>query len=244
MNIISSFVITTLAGLSTLIGYFAIYIKGNTNKIISLFLSMASGVMVVVSFIDLIPSSLKYLNNYFILFRLILVFLFIIIGFIISNNISHLSDKYSKNNLAKLGILSLISIVFHNVFEGIITFMSCQVNLELGLSMALAISLHNIPEGISIAIPLYYANESRKKILLTVIIASLSELLGAFLTYYFLLPFINNFILGIMLALTAGIMLSIGLLNLLNEAYQYDKKISVIGFIIGGVIMIISGKFM
>lgn len=244
MNVLNSFLITTLAGLSTIIGYFVIYIKGNVNKIISLFLSMASGVMIIISIIDLIPSSFNYLNNFFILFRLMLIFAFIVVGLWLSNNVSHLADRYGDNNLAKLGILSLISIVLHNVFEGIITFMSCQIDLKLGLSMAFAISLHNVPEGISIAVPLYYAKKSKKKIITTVIIAGLSELLGAFLTYCFLMPFINNFVLGVMLAITAGIMISIGLLGLLKEALEYDKKTTIIGFIIGIMIMIISSQLM
>jgi len=243
MNIINSFIITTLAGLSTIIGFLVIYIKGNTNKLISLFLSIASGVMFIISIIDLIPSSLEYFNNYYIFFRLLLLLLFIVLGFIISNNLSHLAERYDDNSLAKLGILSLISIVLHNVFEGILTFMSCQIDLKLGISMALAISLHNIPEGISIAIPLYYANKSKKKILLTVIVAGLSELLGALLAYLFLMPFINNFVLGVILALTAGIMLNIGLFNLLKEAIDYNKRISIIGFILGILIMVFSMNF-
>lgn len=243
MNIVNSFIITTLAGLSTLIGFLSVYIKGNTKKIISLFLSIASGVMVFISFFDLIPSASEYFNNYFILYRLIIIFIFIVIGFIVSNKISHLADIYGNNSLSKLGILSLISIVLHNVFEGVITFMSCQININLGLSMALAISLHNIPEGISIAIPLYYANETKRKIFLIVLLAGLSEFFGALLTYLLLMPIINNFILGIMLSITAGIMLSIGILSLLKEAFLYDKCISVLGFIIGIIIMILSSIF-
>lgn len=240
MNIINSFIITTLAGLSTMIGFLSIYIKGNTKKIISLFLSMASGVMVFISFFDLIPSASEYLSNYFILFRLLIIFTFIVIGFIISNKISHLADIYGNNSLSKIGILSLISIVLHNVFEGIITFMSCQINVKLGISMAFAISLHNIPEGISIAIPLYYANEQKGKIFLVVLLAGLSEFLGALLTYLLLMPIINNLILGIMLSITAGIMISIGILSLLKEAFLYDRKTSILGIILGIIIMIIS----
>lgn len=243
MNIVNSFLITTLAGLSTIIGFFAIYIRGNTNKIISFFLSMASGVMFVISIIDLIPSSLEYFSNYFIFFQLFLLLIFIIIGFIISNNLSHLADRYDNNSLARLGILSLISIVAHNIFEGILTFMSCQIDMHLGFSMAFAISLHNIPEGISIAIPLYYANKNKKKIFFTVALAGLSEFLGAVLAYLLLMPLINNFVLGIILALTAGIMLNIGIFNLLKEAYEYNKSVTIIGFIFGAFVMIISMKF-
>lgn len=240
MNILNSFILTSLAGLSTLLGFFAIYIKGNTKKIISFFLSMASGVMLIVSITDLIPSSYRYFANYFCFFRLILIAIFIVIGFLLSSYLEHLTNKKENDNLAKLGILSLISLVFHNVFEGIITFMSTIVNFKLGISLALAISLHNIPEGICIAIPLYYANKSKKSIFLLVLLASLSEILGAFFTYWFLLPFINNFLLGAILSLTSGIMISIGLLELLKESLKYDYTMSIVGFSLGMIIMILS----
>ena len=68
-NIYISFILTSLAGLSTIIGYFIIFIKVNKNKIISFSLSFSSSVMITVSLIDLIPSSLYYLNNYMFIFK-------------------------------------------------------------------------------------------------------------------------------------------------------------------------------
>lgn len=243
MNIVNSFIITSFAGLSTIIGYFFVYLKGDINKLISLFLSIAAGVMCTISFSDLIPSSFNYFSNYYLLFRLLILIFLIILGFVVSNFISYCTDKYDNNSLTKLGILSLISIIVHNVFEGMLTFISCQIDLNLGIYMAFSISLHNIPEGISIAIPLYYANKSQKKIFFVIVIAGFSELFGAFFAYIFLMQFVNNLLLGIMLAITAGIMINIGFFNLYKEARGYNKKISFIGLIIGILIMIISMIF-
>ena len=242
-NIFNSFVLTTLAGLSTVLGFFIIFVKGERHKIISFFLSFASGVMFIISIIDLIPSSLNYFNNYYLFYRLLLISIFIIVGIIISNFINHLISRYENNNLTKLGILSFLSIILHNVPEGIITFMSFQIDLNLGISMAIAISLHNIPEGISIAVPLYYANHPKWKIFLVVLVAGLSELLGALLTYLFLMNFISDFFMGLMLSLTAGIMFSISIFSLLKEGVSYHKKVSVIGFIFGILIMIFSSMY-
>ena len=240
-NIFNSFILTTLAGLSTLLGFFIIFIKGDKQKIISFFLSFASGVMFIISLIDLIPSSYEYFSNYFIFYRLMLISIFIVIGIILSNYVNHLVEKYEENNLTKLGILSFLSIVLHNVPEGIITFMSFQIDLRLGLSMALAISLHNIPEGISIAVPLYYANKPKWKIFLIVLVAGLSELLGALLTYWFLMNFISDFFMGFMLSLTAGIMMSISIFSLLKEGITYHKFIAFVGFFVGIILMFLSG---
>ena len=72
-------------------------------------------------------------------------------------------DKYNKeNSLYKVGLLSMIAIILHNIPEGIVTFIVSNSNIILGLSICIAIALHNIPEGISIAIPLYYSTKSKK----------------------------------------------------------------------------------
>ena len=68
MNKIYGIIISLIAGLSTLIGYLFIYIKGDKNKIISRCLSFAGGVMIMLSVIDLLPSSIENLckeNSYF-----------------------------------------------------------------------------------------------------------------------------------------------------------------------------------
>lgn len=79
-KILASFLLTSLAGLATLIGYFIIYIKGNKDKIICFSLAFASGVMLTISVIDLIPSSFSYLVNYHLFFRVLLIAFFLYFG--------------------------------------------------------------------------------------------------------------------------------------------------------------------
>lgn len=236
-NLLNIFIITSFAGLSTTLGFFIIFIKGDYKKIVSFFLSFASGVMFIISLIDLIPTSFNYLNNYFLLFRLLFISFFILLGFLICYLFENILNNNHYNSLGKLGILSFISIILHNIPEGIITFITLQSNVELGLSMALAIALHNIPEGISIAIPLYYAKFSKLKIFFVVFFAGLSELFGALITYLFLINIINDFFMGIILSLVSGIMLNISLFSLLKEGFTYHKMICILGFILGILFM-------
>ena len=240
-GIISSFILTTLAGLSTLIGYFIIFIRGNKNKIITFSLAFASGVMLTISIIDLIPSSFSYLNNYNLFFRLLIMAFFFILGVFLSSFISSLCEKNNTNSLKKVGIISMIAIILHNIPEGIITFMVSGVDFNLGIKLALAISLHNIPEGISISIPLFYATKKKIKTFFVVLISGFSEILGAIICYLFLSKFINNFLIGCCFSLIAGIMINISLTELLPESFKYNEtKLSYFGFIIGSIVMIIS----
>ena len=237
------FIITTLAGLATLIGIIPIFVKiKNTDKLIAFSCSFAAGVMICVSVSDLIPESLKYLKvNYSGIMVIFLSFIFITLGIIISSIMDKMIDNVSKgNNLFKIGILSMIVIIIHNIPEGIVTFIVSHKSIMLGISICLAIALHNIPEGISIAIPIYYATKSKFKAILYTLISALSELFGAIISYIFLAKYINDTVLGLILSFTAGIMLTISFEKLYPEGNNYDNKLSKVGFFIGFIVMIIS----
>lgn len=63
-NTLIAFLLTFIAGFSTMLGVLVIYIKSkNHNKIIMASLSFAAGVMITVSITDLIPESILLLGN-------------------------------------------------------------------------------------------------------------------------------------------------------------------------------------
>lgn len=236
------FIITSLAGFTTLLGTLPIFVKiKDQNKLIAASCAFASGIMICISICDLIPESLKYLNNNYVGFKLIIVaFLCIFLGIIISYFLERIIDSVDQNSLYKVGILSMIVIMLHNIPEGIITFIVTKHNIYLGLSICLAIALHNIPEGISIAVPIYYATRSKIKAILYTFISAASELLGAIITSLFLVKYVNNIVIGLMLSFTAGIMLQIAINKLLPTGNYYQKKMASIFFVIGFLFMLIS----
>ncbi len=240
-RILFSFILTSLAGLATVIGYFVIYLKGSRKKVITFSLAFTSGIMLTISIIDLIPSSFLYLNNYQFFFKILLILFFFIFGLFLSYYIGIKFDSKTSNSLEKIGLISMFAIILHNIPEGIITFMISGQDLNLGIKLALAISMHNIPEGISIAIPIFYATKKKLKTFFYVLISGFSEILGAFLTYFFLSKFINNLIIGLIFSLIAGIMVSISLTKLLPEIFKYkENKYLYLGFLTGSIVMIIS----
>ena len=233
-----SFLLTTIAGLSTLFGTIPIFLKiKNEDKLIASACAFASGVMLSISIFDLIPESLKYLkiNN---LFSSIMIVIFITIGIVFSFIIDKTVDRINSNNLFKVGILSMIVIILHNIPEGIITFIVSNKNIVLGISICVSIAIHNIPEGISIAIPIYYSTKSKIKAIFYTFVSALSELFGAIITYLFLSKYINNTIIGIILDITAGIMIQISINKLLPTGNSYNKNKASIFFIIGFIFMI------
>ena len=205
------FIITFIAGISTLIGIIPTYINNKyKNYIIKSSILVSTLMMLLISITSLIPESYKYLNNK----RQIIIYL--IIGLIIAKYLDKFSESKTDNNLLKLGILSTITLIIHNIPEGIITYITSVKNINLGIKLSLAIALHNIPEGVIIAVPIYYSTNSRKKALLYTTISGFSETIGAILGKLFLYNISNN-TLGIILSITAGIMIYISIFELSSK---------------------------
>lgn len=242
-NVEYSFLISSLAGLSTLLGSFLIFFNKTSNKILSGSLSFASGVMITVSLTDLLPSSYSLLSSmFFPIFAIILLATFFVIGVIFSMLVDkYLPEEKGKNGLYRVGIFSMIAIILHNIPEGIATFMASNVDRNLGLSLALAISFHNIPEGISISVPIYYATKNKKKAFFYTLLSGISEPFGALLAFLFLSHFMNDLVMGCLFAIIAGIMMHISIYELLPTSKSYNlKKITTLFFVIGTIFMLIS----
>ena len=78
-SIIFALLLTSISGLSTIIGIIPIYLKiKNTNILISISLSFAAGVMSSVSIFSLIPESYQLLNK-----NIIIIIITILIGIFI-----------------------------------------------------------------------------------------------------------------------------------------------------------------
>ncbi len=234
-----------------MLGSLLIFFKfKNTNKVVCSSLAFAAGVMLTISVIDLIPSSINGLLKIFYFFPAILLSLiFIVIGIIISlfinKYIPDINSTKIDKNLFKVGLISMIAIILHNVPEGIATFMTSTKNIELGLSLAVAIALHNIPEGISISVPIFYSTKSKFKSLLYTFISGVSEPVGAVIAYLFLAPFMNDCIMSLLLASIAGIMIAISIYELIPASLKYKElKRSITYFLIGIIFMIVCHALM
>ena len=234
-----SIIIPFLAGISTIIGYLPTYLpRRYQNTIIPMSIAFSSSVMTLISIFSLIPESFNYLKG--VAFKNILIVLISInIGIIISNYTNKTLDN-NNSKLYKLGIISLLAIILHNIPEGIITYLTTNNNLRLGITLSIGIALHNIPEGIAIAIPIYYSTNNRLKALLYTSISGFSELLGAVFAHIFLKNIYNNLLLSLILSITAGIMINLSIKDLLPTSLSYNnKKITLLGLILGIIILII-----
>ena len=223
--------ISFLAGISTVLGGLIIIFKKEYNsQNLSVFLGFSAGIMIGISLFDLLYNSYIYLNNKN--NSIFLIFIFVLIGILIALLIDKMVPKES-NKVGRVGVISLIGIIIHNIPEGIATFITASYDIKLGISFALAIAIHNIPEGIAISIPLFNKTRNIKSTLLFTSIAGFSELLGAIISCIFLSNYINTTTMGILFAIIAGIMLHISFFELLPLSLSNDKKRGIYSLIIG-----------
>ena len=260
-NIWLAFGLTMVAGLSTGIGSLIALIAKHTNtKFLCASLGFSAGVMLFVSFMDLLPVAKQELalelgDRMGMLALLIAFFcgmgLILLIDFLVAaqNNPHELQgledmDKEDgkQKSLKRTGFIVALSLVIHNFPEGIATFTSAMTTgLSVAIPITIAIAIHNIPEGIAVSVPIYHATGNRRKAFWVSFLSGLAEPFGALVAYLFLMPFWSPMLNGVIMAGVAGIMVYISLDELLPTAEKYgEHHISISGLIAGMFVMALS----
>lgn len=257
-NVLLAFVFSIFAGLSTGIGSLIALVSKKTNtKFLSFMLGLSAGVMIYISFVDILPKAGSYLSNYYNnntanWVNLIAFFLGILLIALIDKLVPEYENPHAvknieniKNgkcgNLGRAGYFIAFAIALHNFPEGMATFVGTLKDPSIGLSIAVAIAIHNIPEGISISIPIYYATCSRRKAFYYSFLSGLAEPLGALIAFMFFSIIFNDLIFGVVFSMTAGIMVYISFDELLPASREYgEHHHSIGGLIVGMAIMAVS----
>jgi len=245
-----AFSLTLIAGLSTGIGsLIAFFVKDRDNtSFLSISMGFAAGVMIYVSFMEIMPHAAHELGDGLAYVGIISFFGGMFLVALIDRIIPHdenphefMSEKereeaskalhqnvLDKKKLMRVGLLTSVALALHNFPEGIATFIATLDNLSTGFVIAVAIALHNIPEGV-------------KKAFIFSFLSGMVEPVGALLAYFIFLPFINDFLVSVLLSAVAGIMVFISLDQLLPSAEKYGKHhYSIYGMVAGMAMMAIS----
>jgi len=261
-NILIPLLLTLFAGLATGIGSLIAFFARQTNKrFLSFSLGLSAGVMIYVSFVELLRNAEDTLTAEWGhtsgMFVTVLCF-FLGIGLIAIidrmvpsfenphevRSVESMQEKPSAAMNAKLhrmGIMTALAIGIHNFPEGIATFMAAVESPTLGIAIAVAIAIHNVPEGIAVSVPIYYATGNRKKAFLYSLLSGIAEPIGALLGWLVLMPFMSPTMMGCVFAAVAGIMVFISLDELLPAAREYgEHHISIYGLVAGMAIMAVS----
>ncbi|MDR1938459.1 MAG: zinc transporter ZupT [Tannerellaceae bacterium] len=252
-NVITAFILTLLAGLSTGIGSLIAFVASKTNtKFLCFSLGLSAGVMIYISFMEMLPTAKSELVSVFgdrmgVLYLLLAflggIALITLIDFIVPESgnpheMHGVEEMNKKDPLHRVGFVVALSLAIHNFPEGIATFTSALGSMDIAISITVAIAIHNIPEGIAVSVPVYHATGSKKKAFGYSFLSGLAEPVGALIAYLFLMPFWTSSINGIILAVVSGIMVFISLDELLPSAEKYgEHHLSIAGLVAGMAVM-------
>src|SRR6056297_2344140 len=198
----TALLLTIFAGLSTGIGStIAFFIRHPKTVYLSLALGFSAGVMIYVSFGELLPNAVEHIGNEMgsIAFFVGIVVIGIIDIFIPNEVNPHHFASITKEANAK----------------------SDPKLMRTGLFTALAIAIHNFPEGLAVSMPIFFATKDRKKAFVYSFLSGVAEPLGALIGFVVLMPFLTPVLLSSMLAFVAGIMVYISVDELLPMAHNY-----------------------
>lgn len=254
---ITAIALTTLAGLATVAGAAAAVVSRDNNKsALAWALGISAGVMIFISFMEILPESISELCHIFDeITGKILGFttffagagLVALIDRMLQNHdhtrCPHASDIRTDNTstdkagMRRQGIVLAIAISIHNFPEGIATFISSLNGLNIAMPIVLAIAIHNLPIGMAIAVPIYQSTGSRSKALLAAMLSGLAEPLGALAGGLILLPFWSDTVCALMLSAVAGVMVYISFDELLPGAFRYGRHHAVVGGVMAGFLL-------
>jgi ZIP family zinc transporter len=239
--------LSTLAGLSTTLGsLIGLILRKPGPRFMAYTLGLSGGVMVLVSFVELLPEGIEAVGF---APALIAFFAGFLLMFLVDILIPHQhmgvepSDAVgaSRAKLWKTGVCVALGIAIHNFPEGIATFVGAMEDTSVGIAVAIAVALHNIPEGLAISTPIQAATGQRGRAFLWSFFSGIAEPLGAGLAALALLPFVNGVFLGYTLAVVAGIMVFIAMDELVPVACSFgEEHMPILGAVTGMAIMAFS----
>jgi ZIP family zinc transporter len=218
-------VFTTLLGVTL-----AIYV-GKSERAITIGIGFSAGIMLLISFFELLPEAKDKTNIAITATACILGMLIIaVLHWLIPH--THLIEEKGAFNrtVLKTAYLVAFGLILHDVPEGFAMANSYIASPSLGILVALAIAIHNIPEEFAMAVPI--VTVKKKRFLYTAaFLSGLAEPLGAIigLMAVHFHPIFNP----IFMAFAAGAMIFVSVHELLPMARRYQKfHLFILGMIV------------
>lgn len=260
-----AFAVTLGAGLATGIGSTIAFFAKTTNKgFFAVSMGFSAGVMIYLSFVEILPKASEYIARETSTVQAAaiaagalvagLVLMAIIDALVPSGANPHENtnvellgesetqlpgtEEMQSKALLRMGVFVALAIAIHNFPEGLATFLLVLDDPQIGIALAIAVAMHNIPEGIAVSVPVYYATKSRLKAFRLSFLSGLAEPAGAVIGYLILAQFLNDFVLGVIFAMVAGVMVFLAIDTLLPTARNSARgHLTVYGVIAGMAVM-------
>jgi len=238
-NIVVALAVTLAAGLATALGsLMVLFSRRPSPRLLAFGLAFAGGAMVYVSLSEILNKAIASFTlaygeragfGYGTLAFLLGMVTIVLIDHLVPNPHESLDKQdpaFRDDNRAyikRVGLLTAVAITAHNFPEGLATFFATLESPSVGMPLAFAIAIHNIPEGIAIAVPVYFATQSKFYAFAASLLSGLAEPVGAAIGYVLLSGSLSHATFGWVFGLIAGVMVFLALDELLPAAKRYAQ---------------------
>ena len=202
-------------------------------------LALSAGFILALVFLELVPESMRSVGLeaplYMLLgYSVLHFFEHTVVGHLHFGEETHREVMISK--VASIGTFS--GLFIHAFFDGFAISAGMQYDFYLGLLIFFAVLLHKVPEGLTIASVMLAAEHRRQIVLLASGAIGVATLLG--IVSVFLLAGIDERVLGIAFAFSAGIATYVGASDLIPEINHSKNRIIPL-LVFGGMLLFYLG---
>lgn len=230
----NALLLTFLSGLFYLVGIIIYKFVKHKNELTVAAISCAAVVIIGLIVFDLAPELIEQDKAW--------LFVFVILGFVLlflidkliphHNHHHHENDeatKEHKDRLEHVSTITILALSMHNLIEGMALYSISLESIRSGILMLIGVGLHNLPFGFQIA-------GTKNKLLVFLLV--ISAFLGGLVVFFF--GNIDEFLQGVVLAISMGMLLHILLFELFKEIREnIRQKATIYGIIIGVILLII-----
>jgi ZIP family zinc transporter len=229
--------IVTISALGPIIGSGIGISKQPSFAYICNMLCFAAGVMLAISFLELIPESIQLSS------------VPVCIGGVIAGSLAmygldriipHIHPRLCVQehgcNLERTAVYLILGMFLHNFPEGMAVAVGSVTETKVSFVIALAIAIHGIPEGICTSAPYFHTSGNRLQAFLLSSSTAVPIVAGYFSARY-LFQTISSHLIGFVVAATAGLMIYIVADELIPNACAGSNH-QTIFFLISGIVFV------
>jgi len=212
------------------------------RKVQEYLLALSAGFILSLVFLELVPESIHAVGLEAPIYMLIG---YSVLHFFEHTIVGHLhfgEEVHPEAMVSKAASISTFGGLFvHAFFDGFTISAGMQFDFYLGLLIFIAVLLHKVPEGLTIASVMLAADHGRRAALLASAAIGAATMLG--IVSVFLLSSINERIVGLAFAFSAGIATYVGASDLIPEINHSKNRVIPL-LVFGGMILFYLGTLL
>lgn len=243
----AALLMTLLMGIFIPIGGIIGYFIKNNEKILHFLISIATGVIIPLVIIEIMPEVFESFQTQFsynltivytVFFFLLGMVILKLLDFFVPDHSHRCEEEHCNKEYYHIGIMSFLAIFLHDFIEGMAVYAGTTTSVAIGLSLVIGVGFHNLPLGALISSTIHNSKDGFKKTIIFISILAITPFMGGLLVYFNSDFFLSEMVLSSLLAVTSGMLSYIAIFELIPEIKSNLRNL--FGITLGVVLMFIS----